>query len=179
MDCKETDVFPLHRVFYLLKYFIALNSPSSLDVWVAAQRATFGAGKQISVLPIYGGKSSVLPFLIACCPKHGTTDHQMLASLCLIWPGQSISGFLCTDCSSRGELDNSQRKCPFPSICVLGLPSIHFSRSSTPENAVTSPCFLTFPVGKNKFCLELSPCSAGDTSIKLQVSKRNVSLSKV
>lgn len=118
MDCKQTDVFPLHRIFWLLKHFISLNSPTWLDglsCWVAAQTAKFWVERQILVLPMDGGKSSVLPLFIAGCPKHSTTDHQMLASLCHIWPGQFLA--------SSAQTADPEESWTIPKENVPSLPS--------------------------------------------------------
>lgn len=89
-------------------------------------------------------------FFFAGCPIHPTTDHQMSTSFCHIWPKQILTGFLCTDCSSREELGNPQRKYPFPAIWILWF-SVHsacLSRSSTLENGDIFPCFLALPIEK-------------------------------
>lgn len=98
------SVFPLHRIFCLLKYFIALNSPTWLDVWGAAQIAKFGVGRQICVLLVE--RAVRFHFFIAGCPKHGaTTTRCWLASV--IFGQDRVFLAFSADCRSRGELNNS------------------------------------------------------------------------
>lgn len=85
----------------------------------------------------------------AGCPIHATIDHQILASLCHIWSRKSITGFLCTDCTSRKELSYSQSVhslqsgyCDLLYIQPVSVDPILLKMGTFP------PAFLAFPVEK-------------------------------